>query len=320
MFKLLPAILFCGVASLHAVVVSGPDGTINTTGTNAGAGWDYVGAVNGASGVYIGEYAGGYWVLGASHVGPGNLVLSGTNYNYVSGSTINILNPDLTPADLIAFRIDTPPPSLTSNLALATTAPVGGNVKMVGYGRNRDAPLTTWFVDTGTSPNVWTGTSTPESDITRQGYLWAAGNTKRWGNNVVSGTTTVSYSVSGTTQNVRAITTSFDNINGEGQAAEGDSGGGIFHLNDNGTGSPLDDFWELSGLMVVISEFSGQPGETAVYGTSTYSVDIAYYRNAILSAVPEPASALLVLTGIGAITLAARRGRRGGRSRPSSTG
>ncbi|MFZ4683912.1 MAG: hypothetical protein ACOYMS_15510, partial [Terrimicrobiaceae bacterium] len=104
-------------AHAQAVIVSGTDGTINTTGTNAGGGWDYVGAVNGAGGIYLGEYNGGYWVLTARHVNAGTFVLSGSTYNYVAGTVVGINNADSTPTDLVVFRIDAQPPSLP-NLAL----------------------------------------------------------------------------------------------------------------------------------------------------------------------------------------------------------
>ncbi len=307
--RLVCLVLALSFANAFAVVVSGPDGTINTTGTGAGDGWNYVGTVGGASGIYLGEYDGGYWVLSAAHVGPGNFTLDANTYTYVNGSVVAITNPDNSPSDLIVFRITTPPPSLL-NLELAESTAVSDEVTMIGNGRNRAASETTWFVDTGTSPNVWSTTSTPESDTTAQGYVWAAGNTKRWGDNVVSGTSTISYSVSGTTRTVHTVNTTFSDIDGEGQAAIGDSGGGVFHLNDSGTPMPLDDFWELTGMMVTIGTFSGQPESTAVYGNLTYAVDISYYRDEILAAVPEPASLTLLSAGLAIFTLAARRGRR----------
>jgi hypothetical protein len=311
-FKLACLTLALSLSHAAAVVVSGPDGSINTTGAGAGDGWNYVGTVGGASGIYLGNYNGGYWVMTAAHVGAGNFTLNASTYNYVAGTAVQILNPDNTPTDLIVFQIATQPPSLP-NLALADSTAFADEVVMVGNGRNREAALTTWYVDTGTSPNVWSATSTPQTDVTHDGYKWAAGNTKRWGDNSVAGTTTISYAVSGTTQFVRSLVTEFDNVDGEGQAAVGDSGGGLFHLNDNGTGSPLDDFWELSGVMVTIgSPYADQPGGTAIYGNVTYSVDIGYYKDAILSAVPEPGSLGLIALGTAALTLASRRGRRGG--------
>lgn len=302
------SLLAC-VSQAAAVIIAGGTGSGNTTGTGAGAGWNYVGYVNGASGVYLGQYNGGYWVITAAHVGASDFTLDSLTYNYVAGSAVQIRNPDNSPTDLIVFRISTPPPSLP-NLALADSTAFADEVVMIGNGRNREATLTTWYVDTGTTPNVWSSSNTPQTDVTHTGYNWAAGNTKRWGENTVSGTSTISYEVSGTTQTVRSLVTDFDNVSGEAQAAVGDSGGGVFTLNNNGTGNPNDDFWELAGIMVTIgSPYADQPGETAIFGDYTFSADISYYKNQILAAVPEPGS--LGLAGLGVLlTLAARRARR----------
>lgn len=293
--------------ALRAVVISGVDGATNTTSTGAGGGWDYVGAVNGASGIYLGEYNGGYWVLTARHVNAGNFVLSGTTYNYVSGSVVQITNPDTTPTDLVVFRINTAPPSLP-NLTLRSTPLTSGAIKMMGYGRDRAVSGTTWYVDTGTSPNVWSTTVTPEWDITRTGFNTVGTSTKRWGNNNISGTSTISYSVSGTTMNVKSLYTDFSNVSGEGQGILGDSGGGLFYLN-GGT-------WELAGTILTVGTYSGQPVNTAVYGNLTYAADISKYRDAIISAVPEPGTSVLLFAG-GAFLLARRRLRR---HPPSRTG
>ena len=282
----------------RAVIVSGTNGTINTTGTNAGGGWDYVGAVNGASGIYLGAYNGGYWVLTARHVNAGNFVLSGSTYNYVAGTVVGITNPDSSPTDLVVFRIDAQPPTLP-NLALRSAAVTGpAGVKMMGYGLNRAADKTTWYVETGTTPNVWSTTTTPGWDVQRDGYTTVNSYTKRWGDNTISSTTSISYSVSGTTMNVQTIVTDFSDVPGEAQGILGDSGGGVFDLNTNGTGNPGDDYWELAGSIVTVGTYPAQPSNTAVYNDLTYAANISQYRTAILNAVPEPrVSGLILLAG-----------------------
>ena len=71
----------------------------------------------------------------------------------------------------------------------------------------------------------------------------------------------------------------------EAQAAPGDSGGGVFYKNSSG--------WELSGMIYAIDTLPSQPGNTAVYGDTTYAADIATYRSQILAiAAQTPAIAI----------------------------
>ena len=64
-------------------------------------GWDYVGQVNGASGVYLGNG----WVLTAAHVGAGNFTVAGLSYAFVGGSATSITNGNGTTADLLLFLL-----------------------------------------------------------------------------------------------------------------------------------------------------------------------------------------------------------------------
>jgi len=97
--QLVAALLLLALAPARAVIVSGGDGTQNTTSPGStpasSQGWSYVGSVNysdgslNASGVYLGEYGGSYWVLTANHVatdGLGSYTLNGTTYGFVTGS------------------------------------------------------------------------------------------------------------------------------------------------------------------------------------------------------------------------------------------
>src|SRR5271170_1227159 len=52
-------------------------------------GWNYVGAIGSASGVYL--YNG--WVITAAHVGAGNFVLGTTTYTPIAGTTRSLTNP-----------------------------------------------------------------------------------------------------------------------------------------------------------------------------------------------------------------------------------
>jgi hypothetical protein len=270
--------------SARAVIVAGGDGTQNTTGSGV-SGWDYVGAITsgGASGVYLGDYGGSYWVLTAAHVGAGAFTLDGVTYGLVADSAIQLTDSSGAGVDLLLFRIDADPGLATLELSSAT--PLGQSVTMIGYGRDRATSQTYWT-------SSWTETNNQFFGIYK-GYKWADTQSKRWGVNTVSGTATV-----GATS---YFTTAFASTNGSAQAATGDSGGGVFLLD----GSTV----KLAGIMGLVTNFSGQPSGTSVYGNQTYSADISVYRDSILaivssSPVPEPASVALV--GLGMIALVAR--------------
>ena len=86
-----------------AVLIAGPDGSINTTAPSPDPGFDNVGIVNGLTGVYVRNG----WVLTANHVGIGDLILGGpggTSYEAVPGSAVRFDTPGFDQdADLIAF-------------------------------------------------------------------------------------------------------------------------------------------------------------------------------------------------------------------------
>lgn len=93
-----------------------------------GLGWDNVGSVGGASGIYLGSFTTGFWVLTANHVSAGTFSLGSGNYAMVAGSAQQIGSTDLS-----LFRIAGDP--LLPNLNLATSTPSFGTaVWMVGFG------------------------------------------------------------------------------------------------------------------------------------------------------------------------------------------
>jgi len=269
--------------SSFAVVIGSGNGSGNTnapSGSNGDLGWNYVGMVNGASGVYLGAYGGANWVLTAGHVGFGNFTMDGTTYSAINGSGRQIGS-----IDLYAYQITVGQGtglSLLSNLTLAGTSPaVGETMTMIGNGKNRAASETYWRV-TGTTSYTWTETLPPFSNAS--GYKQLSSSTKRWGSNQADGVVTVN--------STSMIQTTFDesgNAN-EAQAAVGDSGGGVFVLMNNGS-------YQLAGIMDLVTKYSGQPDNTAVFGNVTYSIDVASYRSAILNSVPEPGEFWLLILG-----------------------
>jgi hypothetical protein len=88
-----------------------------------------------------------------------------------------------------------------------------------------------------------------------------------------------------------------DSDSTEAQAAYGDFGGGVFHKNGS--------TWELTGLMVGVVGFSGQPDpeENAVFGNSTLVADLSFYRPQIIAIVPEPHPMALAASGLGGLML-----------------
>lgn len=159
---------------------------------------------------------------------------------------------------------------------------------MIGNGRNRATDQSFWNVDTGTGPWTWTENGLPTN---ASGYYWASGSTRRWGSNTKEGDAGLVNDGFGITD---MYYTDFDAVVGEAQGATYDSGGGVFVENAGE--------WELAGLMLTTSGYSGQPGSTAVFGNRTYVADMQYYADQIntTSTIPEPATALL-LAGFAAL-------------------
>lgn len=99
-----------------------------TAGFN-GAGWNYVGA-NAASGVYLGHYSNGYFVLTADHVGLGNFSLNGTTYTAITGQQA------APGVDLYLYTIagDSALDSLSNLVLGAPTLTADSALNMIGFG------------------------------------------------------------------------------------------------------------------------------------------------------------------------------------------
>lgn len=162
-------------------------------------GWNYVGQVNSASGVYLGNG----WVLTAAHVGIGNFVLDGNTYIAVPGSAQSISNADGT-ADLCLFQIYT----LSSNngtllnlppLVLATSDPVafaygtpGTSVVLIGYGGGQGE---TWGYNTITQINQ---AVTPDGySYVSNDFLTVTGTTTDGGQSITNNAMLVLYDSGG---------------------------------------------------------------------------------------------------------------------------
>lgn len=297
-------LLLAGVSSsARAIVVYGANGLGNTAAPTNDPGWANVGSVNGATGVYLGNYGGDYWVATASHVGAGTFNVSGTNYSAVPGSAVTISNGAGGLTDLTLFRISADPH--LSTLTLASSNPTDGSVvTMIGNGLHESGSAVGWDVTTNSSgPDTWTQLpSTSGADVT--GYFLGSSG-KRWGDALYVGSTT--YTLGGSSQ--VGVVTEFVPAVGSSQAATGDSGGAMFYYNGSS--------WSLVGILSAVSTYNdprqtydNQPSNTMVEGNYTLGVSIAAYRNAILTAIPEPADFAVwggAAAGMAAIWVRTRR-------------
>lgn len=293
-------------SSLNASAIVAVGGK-NTTAAGAGGGWDYVGQIGIASGIYLGEYGGEHWVVTCSHVGPYGITLGGIGYSAINGSRVQVGT-----YDMILYRIDVPdgdPLHNLPNLRLTnedSNIMLNAEVTMIGYGGAfQQNILTHYQVDTDTEPHTWTIVPT-EGEADYSGVRNSSGQGKSWGtNHVINCEATYEGNPNA------YMLVEFDNLEDEGQGVVGDSGGGVFYFN------PKTGMWELAGLMDLVSKYDGQPENAVIFGNETYIIPIVSHLDEISAIIgydfknqpiPEPASATLALAG--AALLGARRNRR----------
>lgn len=263
----------------NAVLIGTGTGKGNTTAPANDFGFENVGVFGSGSAVYLGNG----WVLTAAHVYDGSsgggtptqALFDGSFYQAVPNSGVQLKNPvgvaGTQFTDLEMFKLATAPPLPT--LTITPTPPTAGwQVVMDGNGRDR----------TNNQVGYWTPTWQPSSTPTAlAGDVWGTMPTLRWGTNVID--------LAGATQGVNgnnevSFMTTFDakGTTYEAQGTPGDSGGGVFHQ-DPTTGA-----WSLAGIMFSTTSLPGQPWGTAVFGNSTWSADLYYYRTQIYQTMAIP--------------------------------
>jgi hypothetical protein len=139
------------------------------------------------------------------------------------------------------------------------------------------------------------------------GYKTISSRAMRWGENTVNAS---GVWVADGFGDVNMLATDFTysgTPSNQAQAAYGDSGGAVFHKNGSA--------WELSGIMLTVAGYSGQPdpGANAVFGNLTYAADLSFYRSEIVTIVPEPSTVAMVAVALGTLAARAAGRRRAGR-------
>ena len=225
----------------------------------------YVGSLNRASGIYLGEYNGAYWVLTAEHVGYSNTFeIGGEIYSGISGSGRQVGL-----YDLYLFQIEVAPGSTLaglSPLSIATTAFSGSNqsLYMVGNGGSGQVakydPVTTELL----------------------GYSYDKGGRElNWGLGYGEAD---DYDYRGVM--TRMIRSDFSNDQGNAAGVLGDSGGGYFRY--------IDDKWVLVGLIVANEQ--QMRDKAALFGDYTLAIDLGTYSSTIYGMIPEPGTVGLLFT------------------------
>ena len=295
--KIPPRLIFllcvAAAAPSHAVHVLTTTG--NTTPPVDDPGFANVGQLNGASAIYLGNR----WILTASHVGSGTVVLGGNSYT-ATGPVTQLQNPDNSFTDLILFQISTDP-GLPS-LVISPTPPVlTDDLVMIGNGVNRNSARSYYTVSVNLGPgnDTWTPVGGPGTGV-KALFLGAGGQAVRHGTNDVE---FVGINGNSGFGDVRSFATRFDDDPTgrpfEAQGVTGDSGSAGFRK----TGAN----WELLGMTHAvgnINNYDNIPGfpSTSIIGESTtFMADLSFYRSQILTVIPEPGSVSLgslVLLGL----------------------
>ncbi len=259
-----PRTLFCIAAlcalltalsppAAQAVLLSGGDGTQNTSAPVDDFGFASTGVMSFMTVVYLGNR----WVLAADHTPVGPVDFGGTVYPEIPGSKVVVKNANMTDSELALIRLIDDPgvPAAT----ITTTPPqLNAQITLLGNGKNRGASTSWMGVD---------------------GFEGGSGRTLRWGTNRIADTSETIFDTDVFYAEFTEPGGSGDTAD-EAQSADGDSGGPVFRK--------IGGDWELVGTLLGAGTFGGQPSNTYLYGNVTYVSDLTTYRSSILAIVEQP--------------------------------
>ena len=247
-------------APAHAIVVFNSPGDPTIAPSGFEDPFSRVGLLGGGSGVYLGN---GY-VLSARHVnGGGTFTVDGFAYQRISGSSFTLSNPEgsglSAEADLWLNRYAVPEDTPLAGLGVieireTSLANAGAGGVIIGNGMGQ---TTTDPVNVGRS---------------NTGYVWGDGDARRWGETVVG--SSLDVEVPGNRDVVGAQSFTFSQIDGRANAADGDSGGGLFFQDDEG--DPV-----LAGIIHAVTLQFGQDQGTTAFGNRTWFSDLSVYHDQI---------------------------------------
>jgi len=265
--------------SVQAIILFGLDNAANQTDPGTGVHFDAVAKVYNISGgttrgsaIHLGN---GY-MLTADHVA----TTTGQSFTF-NGIDAYTLDTGFTPTqvaagvDLKVFRLTTVP--IVSAVSLSMGGELVAPATMVGWGLGRNPD------------------DLPEWTTVRWGDHTTVA--KRWGLNEPKGTGMIAYGVYDYEAIITLAGTGAGSPAGlgasEGAATRYDSGSGLFQY--------IGGQWHLIGVAATVqtidSSTFGNDGFVSGAGDANYFVRVSTYHDDIVMLIPEPAAALLMVTG-----------------------